>query len=351
MRPRTIGMLIVALLLAGIAARLIQGRLHHPAQEAAKPPPPPPAVLVAAKNLAPGAFLQASDLRWQDWPVGGLASGYAVRGKAHLKDFIGRVPRVTLAVGQPVTVGATVAPGDHGFLAAALRPGMRAISVPITNSTGLNGLVSPGDWIDLVLTESFTTPQVSGTAQIGSVSANVQMSQSQRHASLTVLRDIRVLAVNRNLNPIGWNPGPTAGKNAAGHADARLETATLEATPEDIERIAVAETMGNLSLTLRSLGAAESLVLPSLPAPGIVTPRNMTLASWHGLTDIATLDPMSAPNLADRTTFTVDSSVSPLLPPFPSLAQKHIEVQSAEKKPTVTILRGGSGTPTNGGTK
>lgn len=339
MRPRTIGMLIVALLLAAIAARLIQGRLNHPAQEAAKPPPPPPAVLVAARNLTPGAFLQASDLRWQDWPVGGLASGYAVRGKAHLKNFIARVPRVAIAAGQPVTEGATVAPGDHGFLAAVLRPGMRAISVPITNSTGLNGLVSPGDWVDLVLTESFTPPTSAGS------------QQGQRHASLTVLRDIRVLAVNRNLNPVGWKPGAATGKNAAGHTDARLETVTLEATPEEIERIALAETMGNLSLALRSMGSAESLVLPSLPAPGIVTPRNMTLASWPEPAAAAEPDPMSAPNLADRTTFTVDSSVSPLLPPFPSLTQKHIEIQSAEKTPTVTILRGGSGAPTNGGTK
>ena len=47
-----------------------------------------------------------------------------------------------------------VKPGERGFLAAVLEPGMRAISVPIDEASGNAGLIFPGDQVDLILTQT-----------------------------------------------------------------------------------------------------------------------------------------------------------------------------------------------------
>ena len=52
----------------------------------------------------------------------------------------GTVVRAAITAGQPVTQGALVKPGDRGFLAAALGPGMRAVTVPVQTQTSGRGL-------------------------------------------------------------------------------------------------------------------------------------------------------------------------------------------------------------------
>src|SRR5690606_39309743 len=66
----------------------------------------------------------------------------------------GTVVRNAITAGQPLTKGAIVSPGDRGFLAAALGPGMRAITIPVSSLTGVAGLVFPGDRVDLLLTQT-----------------------------------------------------------------------------------------------------------------------------------------------------------------------------------------------------
>ena len=66
--------------------------------------------------------------------------------------LIGSVARQTLPQGVPIARSATVQPGDRGFLAAVLPKGKRAITIPVTEIAGLNGLALPGDWVDLILT-------------------------------------------------------------------------------------------------------------------------------------------------------------------------------------------------------
>ncbi len=179
-------------------------------------------VLVAARDLPAGSFVKEANLSWVDWPKEGILDVYFNEEETSFEDLSGAVVRTGLTNGEPLTQGRIVRPGENGFLAAVLRNGMRAVSVPINATTGISGFVFPGDNVDLLLTQS------------------IKNGSSVRRASETVLRDIRVLAVDQRVND--QEGTPALGK-----------TVTLEVSPKETEIIAVAMEIGRLSLALRSL--------------------------------------------------------------------------------------------------
>lgn len=237
MRARTLILFFVAVLLAGGTAVLVRSWLAQRAVQAeAAPMPPPPApqksVLVARDAIARGQILKPTDLAWQPWPEGGLGRMYIQTGSKSIEDFAGWVARDPFVPGEPITEAKIVAPSSRGFLAAVLRPGMRAVSVPVTPTSGISGFVFPGDQVDMVVSE--TLPSVDGNS-----------NASQRKAAETVLHDLRVLAVDQKLD------------SKAGEAVV-AQRVTLEVTPKQAEKIAVASEMGKLSLSLRSLTPLSS---------------------------------------------------------------------------------------------
>jgi pilus assembly protein CpaB len=151
--------------------------------------------------------------------------------------------RNPITAGEPITQGSLVAPGDRGFLAAALGPGMRAVTIPVSARTGVAGFVFPGDHIDLVLTQT-----VKGT------------EQQPLKASETIIRNLRVLATDQSATQ----------EQVEGKTKVKaFSTVTVEVTPKIAEKIAVAQTIGTLSLSLRSL-ADNSAELEQAIASGDV---------------------------------------------------------------------------------
>src|SRR3990172_512139 len=235
MNARGIVLLLAALAMAGTAvlfARiwLTAERAQVQPQVAAAPVEPASSVLVAKSELPAGLFLKEEHLRWQAWPSETLDPGYLVEGKHDLAALVGAVVRSSIAAGQPITEGRVVRPGDRGFLAAVLKPGMRAVSVALTPTTGISGLVFPGDRVDLVLTQSLPIDETE--------------SPYAHRASETVLENVRILAIDQNLKDQAEDAAPA-------------QTATIEVTPKQVEAVAVAAELGRLSLSLRSLGRAE----------------------------------------------------------------------------------------------
>lgn len=231
---------LIALVLAGVSTFTVRSWLEsqrRPVAVAAQAVPEQrKAVLVAALDLSIGAFVQAESLRWQDWPDVTTPETYLMRGTNDEAELVGAVVRQPVAVGQPVTVGSIVKPGERGFLAAVLEPGMRAISVPVDEASGNAGLIFPGDRVDLILTQ---TIEVAGDPA------------GSRRVSETVLQDVRVIAMGRRLKADGAEEG-------AGGQQAR--TATLEATPAAAEKVALVTELGKLALSLRSLAFADTAV-------------------------------------------------------------------------------------------
>ena len=113
-----------------------------------------PKVLVAQRALPVGTIITADAIGFQPWPKELVQDAYFLDGEADMTKLLGTVVRFPITAGEPVTQGALVAPGDRGFLAAALGPGMRAVTVPVSAKTGVAGFVFPGDRVDLMLTQT-----------------------------------------------------------------------------------------------------------------------------------------------------------------------------------------------------
>ena len=84
-----------------------------------------------------------------------MQNAYYTEGSpdADMSKLLGTVVRNPVTAGQPLTRGALVGPNDRGFLAAALGPGMRAVTVPVSATSGVGGFIFPGDRVDMVLTQ------------------------------------------------------------------------------------------------------------------------------------------------------------------------------------------------------
>jgi len=231
MNPRTILLVLVALSLAGgtalFARNWVQSQRPAVAAKPAAPVFEGKEVLVAKQNLPAGTFVKPDHLRWQPWPEQNLAQAYLLKGKADMNAYVGAVVRQGIAVGEPITDGRVVKPGDRGFLAAVLDPGMRAVTVAVNAETGIAGLVFPGDLVDLIVTHNLK-----------------QGGGAVRRAGETVLTKIRVLAIDQKTDDQSGKPAVS-------------KTVTLEVTPKQAEAVSVADALGKLSLSLRSLGASE----------------------------------------------------------------------------------------------
>jgi pilus assembly protein CpaB len=244
-----IGALIIAIGTA-FAARTIFAGGAAPSAEAAQPTGP--RVLVAKRALTAGTIITADALGFQPWPKELVKDAYFIDGEANMEELLGTVVRFPITAGEPVTQGSIVAPGDRGFLAAALGPGMRAVTVPVSAMTGVAGFVFPGDRVDLVLTQT-----VEGEGR----------GQSLRAAE-TVIRNLRVLATDQTTETTTDENGKTV--------VTAFRTVTLEVTPKIAEKVAVAQTIGTLSLALRSLADNDAELERAIAAGDIAIPDNAT---------------------------------------------------------------------------
>lgn len=236
--------LVVATLTA-LAARNLFSAGAVPQAEAASQLAQGPKVLVARRGLPIGTILTANSVSFQPWPQDLLRDAYLLDSGTDLAKLLGTVVRFPVPAGQPVTRGALVQPGDRGFLAAALGPGMRAVTIAVSAKTSVGGFVFPGDHVDLMLTQTIG----------GGGSASQSLSATE-----TFLANLRVLATDQS----------TDSEASGGKTVVRaFDTVTLEVTPRMAEKIEVAGTIGTLSLALRSI-ADNAEDLDRAVASGVV---------------------------------------------------------------------------------
>jgi pilus assembly protein CpaB len=230
MNVMRIAILGVAAIAAGAAALLVRGMLGTgtaTTQAAAPPVAITTDVLVASRDIVPGHVLSVDLVRWDSWPKSAVSSSLITKDKQPdiSKAVAGAVVRAPLVAGQPITDASIVHAGATGFLAATMTPGMRAIGVTVTAQTSAGGFILPNDRVDVVLTR-----ELPGAGS------------PKQYESATILRDVRVLAVDQTAHQEKDQQSVVA------------KTATVELTPVQAEIIAHAEQSGVLSLTLRALG-------------------------------------------------------------------------------------------------
>src|SRR3954451_50823 len=278
-----VGALVIAVVTAIMAKNMFAGAgAQQAAAATVQSVPVGPKVLVAKKALPVGTIIDADSFTYQPWPKELMQSAYYVEGAAGAtpQSLMGTVVRYQITAGQPVTRGSLVGPQDRGFLAAALGAGMRAITVPVNASAGVAGFVFPGDHVDIVLTQ-----QVDG----GGDGPSLKVSE-------TIVRNIRVLATDQRVTD----------KDKDGKIEVKtFANVTLEVTPRIAEKIAVAQSMGTLSLSLRSIADNSAELERAVAAGDVKVPAGANPAQERQM-------PIAVANqpAASSTTFSPGGDVS-----------------------------------------
>lgn len=324
-------MLIVGALVIAIGAAIgvnmmMRSTAQAEAQAAASPELSGVQILVATRQLPAGTIIGADSFRFQPWPQELVEANYFVKDKVDAQSLVGTVVRFPITAGQPLTQGALVHPEDRGFLAAALGPGMRAITVSVSQQEGVAGFVFPGDRVDVVLSQKINVEEGSS------------YPDSELFTAETIVRNVRVLATDQRI----------AAENDEGKAEVlTFGSVTLEATPDIVEKIAVAQSMGKLSLALRPLAESAGELDAAIANGDINAPANAN-EERRLLAEAArrpTASRASATTGGDVSRFWVPVSGRVSTPRRPSGEQAQI-IQSegtavaAPRGPTVRITRG-----------
>ena len=281
---KKIVLLVVALMVAAVTAIMAKNMFAGAGarQAAAAPAPIGPKVLVAKKALPVGTILDPTSIGFESWPKDSVQPVYYLQGTpdSDPSSLLGTVVRYPITEGQPLTRGALVGPQDRGFLAAALGAGMRAITVPVNTSGGVAGFVFPGDRVDIVLTQD-----VKG----GGDGAPLKVSE-------TIIRNVRVLATDQRIDS----------KDADGKTIVKtFNNVTLEVTPRIAEKIAVAQSLGNLSLSLRSIADQTSELERAVASGEVKVPQGTNPTDERRLLTAWANRPMDK-----NTTYTTGGDVS-----------------------------------------
>jgi len=209
-------------------------------------PVPRVRMLVAARPLSIGTLLKDDDLREMEVAGDTVPEGAFVGGPESRAELRGALLRRFVDPNTPIITTDVLRPRDRGFLAAVLRPGTRAISIGVDVVTGASGLIWPGDEVDLILTQNLNTGEQG------------RESPGRRVVGETILSAVRVIAVDQQISHSGSDA--TVGRVVA-------RTVTLEVTPEQAERVAVATQLGRISLVVRSI---EGVPEATGPRPSLV---------------------------------------------------------------------------------
>jgi pilus assembly protein CpaB len=228
--------IITVFLLATVALGLIAYNMNLPKQVAVVPvevvekgPAAPPTVgyFVAVRSLSKGTLARDEDFTVRSAPPERVPAGAILETPDTKIGLPGSLVRKFVDAGSPVTLQDILRPRDRGFLASVLASDSRAISIKVDEESGVSGLIRPGDYVDVQLTQVFDK-------------ANL----ARRALSETVLRNVRVIAIDQEISQGGRATISSAGKVA--------QTVSLELTPEQVKKIAVAKQLGTISLAVRA---------------------------------------------------------------------------------------------------
>lgn len=226
-RPQIIGLSVagIAGLLAFVMVKGVVSR--EPVERTIEVQAKSAEVLVANTDIGLGNVTNADMFRWQTWPEETLTPEFITKADRPeaLTEMSGSIARNPVMAGEPITSNKLIKAGQGGILAAILPAGMRAISTRIKEETAVGNLILPNDRVDVILIR-----RVRGR------------TGQEEHVSDLLFGNVRVLAIGQQIET----------KGSEKSADA-ASTATLELTARQAEVLALANSMGEISLSLRSL--------------------------------------------------------------------------------------------------
>lgn len=229
MKRARLMVMLVAVLAAAVAGYLAWGMMR-PAPEikqVVKKEVETIKVLVAKGPIGFGDAVRSSDFTWQAWPKDAPLDGYITeQSKPNAaNEFAGSIARTSFLAGEPVKAGKLAKAGEGGIMAAILPAGYRAVATKIAEETAAGNFILPGDNVDVIVTRKQRSANGRGDQQV----------------SETLFRNVRVLAIGQELDQ-------KDGKKALSG-----KTATLQLTSGQAETLALNNSVGEISLSLRSL--------------------------------------------------------------------------------------------------
>lgn len=226
-RNRMLVGLGVAVLLALVVSNFVYRKFQ---QATAVRGEPMRKILVAAKGLPLGTRLDASMLRAVSWPASQPVTGMCTR----VQDCTNRALITPVSENEPI-LQSKLAPAASGAgLAAAIPPGMRAMSVAVNDVIGVAGFVTPGTMVDVMVT---------GTVPAG---------QGGQNITRTILENARVLAAGQKVQQDEQGKPQT------------VSVITLLVSPEGAVKLAMGTTQGKIQLALRNTVDTDDSAPPAV---------------------------------------------------------------------------------------
>jgi pilus assembly protein CpaB len=193
-------------------------------------------VVVASEDIPEGRAVERRAVTTGQWPVQTIPAG----AFSSVDSVVGRVTRVPVFQGEPIVPGRLAPPGTAGGLEVKIAPGKRAMSVKINDVAGISGLIQPNSRVDVL------------------VNIRDDRTAKQMQVAKLFMENMRVLSVGQQV---------TRGDDGK---PINATTATLEVTPEEAERLAIAMGQGFIALVLRGYGDPDSIKTPGATSTDVL---------------------------------------------------------------------------------
>ncbi len=288
LRRRMVVVLVIAVSMGLVTGYMVYKSVNKPAGQQAETED----ILVASANIGPGEGITAQHVKLAPWPKPMVPPG-ALRA---VKDAEGRAARSSMVAGEPVLDSKLTTAGGGGLMPALVPSGKRAVSIVVEQALQKTGFVVPNSRVDVLVT---LTPK-----------------GSQDRQSRIVLQDVTVLASDQTVEMKDNKP-------------VTMTTVTMALSPEETERLALAQNEGRVTLALRNV--QDTAVIST---PGVNTAQLMG-------------GPAPAPPSAKKETSTVKRAK-----PAVRTAQAPPPVAQSPQGPpplpkhTVSVIRGVASTDT-----
>ena len=337
----------VALICGGLAAllTLLYLRSMAPKKPAAPPPPTEKEVVVPLADIPANTILTAEMLGAKKVKIE-EAPKFA---PAKPQEIVGYVSLVPLPADKPVAWEQVATRGAGLGLAGIVPPGKRAVTVPVDQVVGVAGLLKAGDHVDVIATfevgdelvartilqdiellavgtqtSSTPTPEETKSAQ----QQQQQQPEGQKQAGA---------GAQKSAEPKSGAPSQSA---TANDKKTQYVTATLAVTPEDAQRLILADSRGKLRLALRPVGEHDFVPVPDRYLGQVAGPEYMRLQQQKKAPAEQKTAAAPAAPAAQTATAKYPASPSPWLMTAPSTTPSPAPKSTTKKGQEVEVIKG-----------
>jgi pilus assembly protein CpaB len=234
----------LALVLAIVTSILFNNAINGSKDDVSNAPEPikTSEIVVASQNILPGQRIMMADIKTVEWPETARLDDDSIYHQ--LDDVLNNVAKVSIVPNEPILKHKLVGESSRGGLPVVIPKGKRAVTVAVSETIGVGGFLRPGDWVDVLTTIN--------DAESGEIT---QLTK-------TVIQNVQVLATAQSMTQTTVTPVDNSEESAEDQLDNALDgleegegsivsSITLALSPEETEKVVLADEIGSIRLVLR----------------------------------------------------------------------------------------------------